>query len=270
MTTVSQVPVDAESRGQRRIWATRTADRFKRLVTAFESKEVADAARDFSTATGSHRTSGWLVLQRSFAGLAWLEMLQTRGLHPLAIWSAISCGVSPFFPTERELTEDERQDAAVVHAIVAGKLPMRGIRLGRSTWSCSVSAHSIGRYLQRSSNIDIDQAILELHRRLLISPQSSAQEMIGRPFIVPAGDGAFLCEGNLHIGSQTQKRDTFHVRAVTFLNRGLIRPDQDDASKRLLGPRAGELAMAATVLRPWHMRAEIALPVPATDMQAAE
>jgi hypothetical protein len=253
MTTIPQA-IDAESRGRRRIWAQRAAERFARLVTTFESKEVADAARDFSKASGSHRQRGWQVLRNRFADVAFLETVILRGLHPLAVWSAISCGASPFFPTERELTEDERQDAAVVHAVCAGKLPMRGLRLGRATWSMSASAHAIGRYAQRSANNDIDQVILEAHRRLLISPQASAQEMIGRSFIVPAGDGGFLCEGNLHIGHQTQARDVFHMRAVSYLNRGLIRPDQDDDSKRLLTPREGEPPLVSTLLLPVHLK----------------
>jgi hypothetical protein len=49
--------------------------------------------------------------------------------------------------------------------------------------------------------------------------------MLGRLFVVPAGGGAFLCEANLYVGHESQAKKVFHVRALTFLNRGHpIRP----------------------------------------------
>ena len=69
------------------------ATRFRRLVTAFDSRPVAKAARQFSRVSG-HHVAAALVLKSAFHGLARLDVEKT-GRHAVLVWSAISIGESP-------------------------------------------------------------------------------------------------------------------------------------------------------------------------------
>jgi hypothetical protein len=249
------LPISAEVRGLRRIWTQNAAARFAKLKRAFDSKQVAAAGRDFSKASTHNRQRAWQVLSRSFEGLAWLETVRLDGVRPLAIWSAISAGSNPLFAAERELTPDEEQQAVVLHYLCAGRLPqsVRGIVLGTATWTCSVTAHALGRQIMRSPTADIDADLLLLHRTLLAAPVSSASEMIRGSFIVPTSFGGFWCSADMHIGGKSKER-LFHVRARTYVGRDQIADEQIEHSARLLTPRPDEPALISTSLLPFHLK----------------
>jgi hypothetical protein len=272
MTVAAQVPVGAEAGGRRRIYVQATEARFRRCLSAFNSHEVRKAANLFSKAAKSCRMQSWLTLERSFKDVAFLESAQLEGQRAFAIWSTISAGRCPLFSAQRSLTPEEEQEAAVVHYIVAGRLPqstIKGIALATATWTCSITAHAIGRLCQRSPNANIDDAILRLHRTLLNAPTSSAEAMIRERFVVPTETGGFVCDANMHV-ARTSRDLVFHIRGVTFIGQDQIADAQIERSAQLLTPREDRPPMVSTLLLPLHLRRQsVAGTSSASDMKLA-
>jgi hypothetical protein len=104
--------------------------------------------------------------------------------------------------------------------------------------------------------MDIDVALLELHRRLLAVPVSSGLQMIEAQFVVSTAlGGAFLCSAGMHPGIGDKKNEkSFHIRAKTWVSDEQLADDQIAHSARLLTPRTDEPPMVSTLMLPYHLR----------------
>lgn len=243
-----RVWIDMATVGQRRLWLQMAAKRFAQVSRAFRSKEVGVASRQFMKATATNRTRGQIVLRRAFSGCAWLEYERDTGPRPLMLWSAIAIEQSPLIELEKALTPDEKQDAAIMHYVVAARCA-NGSSMSKGHWELSATLHSLGRLIQRFPAANIDEVLLDAHRRLLAAPSSSAQRMLDADFLLPTTGGAFLASANVHIGSQ-DRQNVLHVRARTWLADDMLHPDQLAHADELLGVRPDEPAMLASVFAP--------------------
>jgi hypothetical protein len=252
------VPIDAETRGRRRLWFEQTTTAHQQLLAARNSSPVALAAWNFGRARGRWRSKGWHVLSSTFKPpLAHLECSELHGpAAPLAVWTSLSVGPSPFHSTDQyTLTPDEEQQAVVVAAIVAGRLKRGGCLAISSPAGTSVSSHAIGRLLQRWPGADVDALVLDLHRRLLSAPVSSVEAMIARQFVVPDPDGrgGWWCAAAMHPTKSGEAE--FHVRARTWLDRDMMHFDAQSAtSAGLLAPHDDGPALSQTLMLPLPLR----------------
>jgi hypothetical protein len=250
------MPIDAESRGRRRVWKTMASARFSRMLKAFDSSEVARAAKDFVKLNGRHVAAG-LVLERAFAPpIAWLEARES-GRRPVLMWGAISAQAeSPFRSTpERDLTADEQQGATACHYILTARTGF----LLRGLWGTSVSDHALGRLCQRSPGVDIDAAIMGLNRAILSAPERMAPQMVQRAaFAVPVlgGVGGFWCSAYV-MRSVESGLNVLHVRARTWLDAGLIEAGQLEQAQLLLYAEDGDTRLASSLLHPLHLRRRV-------------
>jgi hypothetical protein len=80
---MTSILINAQTRGHLRLWLQNAERRYLTLEQRLSDKETDKAARSFAKSTDRGRMRAWLVLQRSFQDVAWLEAVNRTGRYPL-------------------------------------------------------------------------------------------------------------------------------------------------------------------------------------------
>lgn len=226
-------PIDAEARGKLRAWKTAAGTRYQALKR-FEEASF-PTAHAFALKSGKGRLRAFEKLNSGFTRRgAHLEGVQLHGSHPIAVWAVVMPGVSSAPEAENP---SDRQNGAVLMAVLAGRLPRDGI-LGSVIWTIETTDHALGRLLQRDRTADIDQVVLAAHHAFLrtsFSTLASGDMMDGEQrFLLPAGAGFFVCDmrltknGGIYSGADVVREcDILSTRARTWLHRDQL-PDEQE------------------------------------------
>jgi hypothetical protein len=124
-------------------------------------------------------------------------------------------------------------------------------------WSVEISDHALLRVLQRDPAADLDAVLLDVHRATLrlandIATEADAAAAAGeeRPsgFLVPAGDGVFICEFAAAFDRSVWE-GMLAARAVTWLHNDQLHDDQRPEPEGKPGDRLGEGILLPAPLR---------------------
>jgi hypothetical protein len=244
-------PVGAEARGKRRIWKAAEQQRFARVVALFDDHDIIRAARQFSKRNARHGACAQ-VLHR-FDSCSQLEWVDLKSRPPVMCWSAIHAPPSetPLRDSDsKTLSFSERQASSSIFYIMTAK----DGSLIRGLWSSSYTDHAVGRLIERCPGADISASIREAHERLLRLPDRTIGQVVKAPgFFVPAGRGFWWMNAKM-MKSMDHGRWVLFIRAQTWVDRDMIRPDQLAVMQDLLTLQPGDRTLGMTLLHPLALR----------------
>jgi hypothetical protein len=267
--------IGAAERGKLRQWKRTAAANYQlcdRLLHDPEMQRQVDEFAMRGSEAGRRRAFQRVnVLVQRFGHL---QEVRLTGRAPLALWAALTPRDAV---TVNPATEGEKQDCVAINYVLVGALagPGRGGMIADGLWSVEISDHALLRVLQRAPAADLDAMLLGVHRSALrlsndIATEADAAAAAGeeRPsgFLVPAGDGVFICEFNAAIDRSNWQK-MLGVRAVTWLHNDQLHDDQRPEPEGKPGDRLGEGLLLPVPLRrvslcragdePFGFRAEV-------------
>lgn len=244
----SSLPIDATSRGARRLFKARHAETFAQVCASFRRKDVASAAQTLASPARRQWPKAIGVLDTV------LDPLGVRvARNGLLVWRVIAAQAeSPLRSTsEHELTPDQSQPGASLFYLSTAPRPHVLIR---GLWSLVATDHALARFYQRNPGGDLDEALHECHARILAAPERNATEFVTTgDIMVEAGAGYFWCSVTVPTSQATANR-VMLWRARSWLHADQISRPEVDASRRLMTAQPGDVALAARVLNPLTLR----------------
>lgn len=242
-------PINAEARGKLRVWKGQALLHWSSLNGRVRGngdaeKYICDMVQRSSI---DGRRRAFEKLRRLFAG-AFLEGVRLQGRYPLAVWSTLKPRTAVVVETNRD-DPGLFQDCVVVDYWLAGALPGTDAGLADGLWTMEVSDHALGRALQRMPGADLTAILRAAHHAALRARRSDA-EPIGCSFLLPAGDGIFLCEigtgADVSLGGEHEA----HIRAKTWLDADQLYDDQRPVLiDGIVGERLGDAVLLPAPLR---------------------
>jgi hypothetical protein len=247
------LPIDNQSRGQRRLWKKATADNFTAMCKVFGSNNVRAAAHGFARRSSRGRAA--LALHRAFQDVAHPLIWEANAKNPVLCWRVIQAAEeSPLRSTEaHQLSLDEEQGGASVFHVTTARTPLLLIR---GLWCFIATDHCIARYFQRGGD-DLSSAMLQAHAAILAAPQRNVDAMLKtQDIMIPGSRGHFWCSVSQPTHHGTDKK-VLLFRARTWINADLL-PDQEQLvlSNELLTLRDGDKPLAAGLLHPLFLRGQ--------------
>jgi hypothetical protein len=249
--------IGAAERGKLRLWKRTAAAKYQLCDQFLQDLEMKRQANEFvmrSSVTG--RLRAFRQLKKRVQHFGHLQSVRLVKLAPLALWAALTPRNAV---TVNPATEGQKQDCAAVNYVLIGALagPGLGGVIADGLWSVEISDHALLRVLQRDPAADLDAVLLGVHRSVLqlsndIAAEADAAATAGgeRPsgFLVPAGDGVFICEFNAATDCSNWQK-MLGVRAVTWLHNDQLHDDQRPEPEGKPGDRLGEGLLLPAPLR---------------------
>jgi hypothetical protein len=240
-------PIDSEARGKVRAWRrtiTNCHARIERHITAQTTQRL---AREFALKTSvTGRRRAFDKLHRLFSGpTTTLEKLQLTGRHPIALWASLTPRTAPRLYA-KYLDPGRAGDCVCVHYIVAGAMP-NGHAMADGLWTIEVPTHALERLAQRDRKCDLSQVLFAAHHRTLdtaaktVQPCMAARRDDNLRFILPAGNGAFICDMSAYLDASLGLEQGLHVFAVTWVHEDTFFPEQERAIAADIGAVGGRL-----------------------------
>jgi len=250
-----RAPIGAEARGRLRVWLRAASARYARVEALIHNRDVHKYAIALATRK-AERTRSFLALKRAVGDAGWLERAPERDGVPMAVFAVLKPRGAVAVAWEGGLPVDagDLQDCVCINYLVFGLSPYP-VRDG--LWTAEVQEHALGRLLQRHPKADLDAALLELHRNLTRAAAAAARALLraGKPLLVPAAQGVFLCEMSIAADVSLGGREIAHARAKTWLSLDQLR----DTPEREIVPPATSLRdepLGDSLLRPAPVQLE--------------
>ena len=249
---------NAEARGLLRVWKRAAAERYADYRRAAESKELLLVGQKMARSSSA---AGRLRAFRRLRGLiskAHLEAVSLAGKYPVAIWSVLK-------PREAVTVDNDdpslQQDCVVIEYFVVGMLPNYlgdrfhkvDSRANKGQWTLEVPDHALRRLIVRAPGVDIGATLMTAHHAVLRARDDNEQLFPAavdpdKSFLVPAGDGVFVC--GLVLGEDVKFGTAAHVFAHTWLHNDQLHDDQTPLLvERGTGARLGESLLLPLPLR---------------------
>jgi hypothetical protein len=141
------VPIDAETRGRRRLYKAKLSERYRRLDRAFHAPAISTDANAFSIRRNViGRNRAFTRLATAFGGAgAVLEGVRLTGRHPMAVWAVLK-------PRDSMITNADddpslSQDCVMVNYLVAGAIPPHAsvghAALWEGAWTLEIQDHAL-------------------------------------------------------------------------------------------------------------------------------
>jgi hypothetical protein len=211
--------VDAEARGKLRLFRQRASDNYEKFL---DLKPVLwPVVGDFFCKKGIGRERAWRRLSGLMGGVdCRLMYKQMRGRQPLVIWAILKPRGAV-----RD-TDDPRYNQACicVDYFSVGWSPLQpqgGWHMG--LWALEVTEHGLGRYMQRSPDANLSEAMFAAHRALL---HVADQVLLNRvEFWLAVDPHVWACETAFGIDVNEQRQ--IHVTARTYLEFDQISPQRE-------------------------------------------
>ncbi len=207
-----------------------TQARYARLEEIVQSREFAKYARTFASRRGE-RGRSFQAIKRMIGDTAWLELPPDRNGGALAIFTVLKPRGTLMLVKEGAppIEAGKLQDCVSINYLAVGSLPHTPV--WSSLWTAEVQEHALGRLFQRYPAVDLDAALLELHRNLLCASFSAvrARARANEPLLVPAAGGVFLCEMQDGNAVSVDGLLAAHMRTKTWLPLDQLRDDQEKA-----------------------------------------
>jgi hypothetical protein len=219
--------IDAEARGKVRTWkaaASRRFNQFDRVAFDFQTEAIGGMLLKKS---GVGRARAFAKLHKRLAGAgAVLDRVKLDQTVPLAVWGtlkpreAVTVEVAP-----DSVDPGAFQNCVVIEYLVMGQM-LRGGRTGigmhAGLWTLEVPDHALHRLVQRDRRADIAASLWQAHHAALNAATNAVliNHVIDRDrrFLLPAGEGAFVC--TFRAGPDVSAKDRLGLccRARTWLH----------------------------------------------------
>jgi len=216
-------PITAEARGKRRALKTELARLYEHVDRAYRSQDMDRLAYQVVSPSDIKKAFARHELTKLLGDGAHFEMELWQGTT--LVWSILkpreSLAVDPAHPRDA-------QDCVVVDYFVVGQLPgMIGKSMG--FWSIAYKDHAIGRLFERDRNCDGAAVLRGAHRAILRARVSDLADCFADPqqsFLLPAGDGVFVCRVVMATDLSNRGAPTVCVVAETYLANNMLGHDQ--------------------------------------------
>ena len=217
---------DAQTRGQLRHWKKKLAERyatFNDAYTAENKRRASSLSVDMVKGTGATRRRAFDKLTAMFGPGLTLESSLLKRNASLVVWSILKPRSAVITHAPDDLSHAAKaslaQDCVTVNYVIAGVHKDRVI-LAEGLWTLEVPDHALGRAVERSRFLTPEAIIREAHTTLLNLPTASLTEN----HYLRAGPGCFA--GKVTVARDVNVGPAIHVRALTWLDNDILRPDQ--------------------------------------------
>lgn len=217
-TSYVRKPVDAEARGQLRVYLKKLEVDHAAFMKACEVV-VRPTFRDFLRKKEKGRARVFKRINEAITRHgARLMHKRLTGNRPVALWAVLEPRTTLWVKPEHPRDE---QDCVCLNFFYIGWIGDRGVAT-EGLWTVEVTKHALGRYLQRSADRDPTEAIFAAHEALLKLPDSVLEKL---QFKLRVGDHAWQCEPNF--GRDPHEEINVHITLRTYLEFDQLSPQQE-------------------------------------------